>query len=82
MGSKGGAWHYKGVAVSASFGVASFPVDGLSADALLLAADRACFVAKRSGGGRIATAEEGLALAAEVSLKEPTPVDSPSAPAA
>ncbi|HEY7522083.1 MAG TPA: GAF domain-containing protein [Candidatus Limnocylindrales bacterium] len=82
MGSKGGAWHYKGVAVSASFGVASFPVDGLSADALLLAADRACFVAKRSGGGRIATAEEGLALAAEFSLKEPTPVDSPSAPAA
>jgi diguanylate cyclase (GGDEF)-like protein len=82
MGSRGGPWHYKGVAVSASLGVASFPTDGVSADALLLAADRACFVAKRSGGGRIATAEEGLALAGEFSLKEPTPVDSPSAPAA
>jgi hypothetical protein len=35
-------------------------------------------VAKRTGNGRIATAAEGLALAAEVSLQEPTPVDPPS----
>ncbi|MBI3748979.1 MAG: hypothetical protein HY262_09075 [Chloroflexi bacterium] len=42
---------------------------------VLLAADRACFVAKRSGRDRIATAAEGLALAAEFSLQEPTPVD-------
>ena len=61
---------------SASFGVATFPADGTTAESVLLAADRACFVAKRSGPGRIATAEEGLALAAEFSLQEPTPVDS------
>ena len=79
LGQPGGPWERKGVVVSASLGVASFPVDGPTADSLLLAADRACFVAKRAGGGRIATAEEGLALAAEFSLKEPTPVDSPSA---
>jgi hypothetical protein len=35
-------------------------------------------VAKRTGNGRIATAAEGLELAAEVSLQEPTPVDPPS----
>ena len=40
---------------------------------VLLAADRACFVAKRGGRDRIATAAEGLALAAEFSLqKAPT----------
>ena len=47
---------------------------------MLLAADRACFVAKRSGRDRIATAAEGLALAAEFSLQAPTPVDPPSRP--
>ena len=45
---------------------------------MLLAADRACFVAKRSGRDRIATAAEGLALASEFSLQAPTPVDPPS----
>ena len=43
---------------------------------ILLAADRACFVAKREGRNRVATAADGLALAAEFSLQEPTPVDS------
>ena len=43
---------------------------------ILLAADRACFVAKRDGRDRVATAADGLALAAEFSLQEPTPVDS------
>ncbi len=46
-------------------------------EAILLAADRACFVAKRRGRGRVATALEGLALAAEFTLSEPTPVDPP-----
>jgi diguanylate cyclase (GGDEF)-like protein/excisionase family DNA binding protein len=71
-------WTTSGTVVSASVGVATFPVDGTSAEDVLLAADRACFVAKRTGNGRIATAAEGLALAAEVSLQEPTPVDPPS----
>jgi hypothetical protein len=62
--------------------VATFPVDGQTASEVLLAADRACFVAKRGGRDRIATAAEGLALAAEFSLQQPTPVDSASPPAA
>jgi diguanylate cyclase (GGDEF)-like protein/excisionase family DNA binding protein len=61
--------------MSASIGVATFPVDGSTPEEVLLAADRACFVAKRGGRDRIATAAEGLALAAEFSLQEPTPVD-------
>jgi two-component system cell cycle response regulator len=62
--------------VSASVGVATFPLDGSTPEEVLLAADRACFVAKRQGRDRIATAADGLALAAEFSLQEPTPVDS------
>ncbi|CAN5478719.1 hypothetical protein BH20CHL7_BH20CHL7_02530 [soil metagenome] len=61
--------------VTASIGVATFPTDGSTAVEALLAADRACFVAKRSGRDRVATAAEGLALAAEFSLQAPTPVD-------
>ena len=68
--------------VSASIGTASFPGDGATAEDVLLAADRACFVAKRRGRGRVATASEGLALASEFTLSEPTPVDPPSASAA
>jgi diguanylate cyclase (GGDEF)-like protein/excisionase family DNA binding protein len=67
--------------ISASIGVATFPIDGATPAEILLAADRACFVAKRGGRDRIATAAEGLALAAEFSLQEPTPVD-PVEPAA
>ncbi len=64
------------VTVSASLGVANFPKDGSTKGAVLLAADRACFVAKRGGRGSIATAAEGLAVASEItSLSEPTPVD-------
>ncbi|HYN68798.1 MAG TPA: GAF domain-containing protein [Candidatus Eisenbacteria bacterium] len=63
------------VTVDAAAGVASFPVDGGSPVEILLAADRACFVAKRSGGGRTATAAEGLALAGELTLQAPTPID-------
>jgi diguanylate cyclase (GGDEF)-like protein/excisionase family DNA binding protein len=67
-------------AVSASVGVATFPKDGITPAEILLAADRACFVAKRHGGDRVATAADGLALAAEFSLQEPTPVDSADLP--
>ncbi|MBP1704464.1 MAG: hypothetical protein H6Q36_203 [Chloroflexi bacterium] len=61
--------------VAASIGIATFPADGTSAHDILLAADRACFVAKREGRDRVATAAEGLALAAEFTLTSPTPVD-------
>ena len=54
--------------------------DGATPAAILLAADRACFVAKRDGRNRVATAADGLALAAEFSLQEPTPVDSTTLP--
>ena len=67
--------------VTASIGVASFPADGASTVEVLLAADRACFVAKRNGRDRVATAAEGLALAAEFRLQDPTPVDSETAAA-
>ena len=71
-------WKSAGMHVSASIGVATYPVDGEAAEEILLAADRACYVAKRTGTGRIATAAEGLELAAEVELQEPTPVDPPT----
>lgn len=61
--------------LTASIGIATFPDDGTDREAILLAADRACFVAKRGRGGRIATAAEGRALAGEAALTVPTPVD-------
>ena len=79
VGGKGSMWEAGKVHVSSSFGVATFPADGDTAESILLAADRACFVAKRSGPGRIANAAEGLALAREFKLQEPTPVDTSSA---
>jgi hypothetical protein len=42
---------------------------------LSLAADRALYAAKRAGRGGMATALEGLALAAEFLPAGPTPVD-------
>jgi diguanylate cyclase (GGDEF)-like protein/excisionase family DNA binding protein len=62
--------------VTASIGVATFPIDGGTAAEVLLAADRACFLAKRIGRDRVATAAEGLALASEFRQQAPTPVDS------
>ena len=56
-----------------------FPTTATTPEDVLLAADRACFVAKRRGRGRVATASEGLALASEFELSEPTPVDPPTA---
>jgi len=61
--------------ISASIGVATYPADGATNAEILLAADRACFVAKRRGRDLIATAAEGLALAADFTLSEPTPMD-------
>jgi diguanylate cyclase (GGDEF)-like protein len=81
VGGAGSTWAGR-VRCSASLGLATFPTDGKNVDSILLAADRACFVAKRSGPGLIATADEGMALASEFSLQEPTPVDSPTASAA
>jgi diguanylate cyclase (GGDEF)-like protein/excisionase family DNA binding protein len=61
--------------VSASIGVATYPADGATNAEILLAADRACFLAKRRGRDLIATAAEGLALAADFTLSQPTPMD-------
>jgi len=65
-----------GVSVSCSIGVAVYPTDGSDVASMILAADRACYAAKRSGRDRTATAVEGLAIASEF---EPaiTPVDEP-----
>jgi diguanylate cyclase (GGDEF)-like protein len=64
------------IRITASIGVATFPIDGVDGASVLLAADRACYAAKRNGRNRIATAAEGLALAAEF-LPTVTPVDEP-----
>jgi diguanylate cyclase (GGDEF)-like protein/excisionase family DNA binding protein len=64
------------IRVTASIGVASFPTDGTDAASVLLAADRACYAAKRGGRDRVATAAEGLELADEF-LPATTPVDAP-----
>ncbi|HEX5013610.1 MAG TPA: GAF domain-containing protein [Candidatus Limnocylindrales bacterium] len=78
VGGVGSSWAEAGMHVSTSIGLATFPRDGLTPESILLAADRACFVAKRKGPGLIATADEGLARAREFSLSEPTPVDPPT----
>ena len=78
VGAPATVWANGKLMVSVSIGVATFPDDGADPETILLAADRACFVAKRSGHGYIATAAQGLALAAEFKLQDPTPVDPPS----
>ena len=78
IGKPGSTWADQAVQTSVSIGLATFPTDGLTPESILLAADRACFVAKRSGEGLIATAEEGLSIAREFRLQEPTPVDPPT----
>jgi diguanylate cyclase (GGDEF)-like protein/excisionase family DNA binding protein len=71
----GSTWRGRARSLEASAGTSSYPIDGATAEEVLLAADRACFVAKRDGGGRVATAAEGLALAGELTLQTPTPID-------
>ena len=61
--------------MTCSIGVAAFPADGADRDAVLLAADRACYVAKRTGRARVVTAAEGQALPDSVPIPPPTPVD-------
>jgi diguanylate cyclase (GGDEF)-like protein/excisionase family DNA binding protein len=75
LGDRGTRWSDAGLMVSVSIGVATFPRDGVTAEEILLAADRACFVAKRTGHGLIATADEGLAIARDFAFKAPTPID-------
>ena len=77
----GTTWRGRAKSLEASAGTASFPGDGVRAEEVLLAADRALFVAKRSGGGRVASAAEGLALVGEFTLQTPTPIDPLGAPA-
>jgi diguanylate cyclase (GGDEF)-like protein/excisionase family DNA binding protein len=71
----GSGWRGRARSLEASAGTASYPDDGQTAEEVLLAADRACFVAKRSGGGRVASAAEGNAIAGELTLQTPTPID-------
>ena len=71
----GTSWRGRARSLEASAGTASYPQDGDRAEEVLLAADRALFVAKRSGGGRVASAAEGLALVGEFTLQTPTPID-------
>jgi GGDEF domain-containing protein len=78
VGGPGTRWEDLGLKVSASIGTASFPVDGADSDDVLLAADRACRVAKLKGRDRVCTAREGLAVADRYTLAEPTPIDEPT----
>ncbi len=63
------------VRLACSIGVAVHPRDGHNGGQIILAADRACYAAKRAGRNRVATAVEGLALAAEFQPTEPTPLE-------
>jgi len=64
--------------VTCSIGVAGFPLDAADRPSLVLAADRACYVAKRNGRNHSVTAAEGLALAGDMMPEPPTPVDDPT----
>jgi diguanylate cyclase (GGDEF)-like protein len=66
------------IPLTCSIGIAIFPTDGADGQSIILAADRACYAAKRAGRARIATAIEGLALAAEFQPTEPTPLEIPN----
>ena len=77
----GSAWRGRARSLEASAGTAAFPADGETPEEVLVAADRALFVAKRSGGARVANALEGTVLAGEFTLQAPTPIDSLAASA-
>jgi diguanylate cyclase (GGDEF)-like protein len=53
------------VPVSASFGVVAYPLDGSTADALFITADRAMYVSKRSGRNRVSTASTPIPVGGE-----------------
>ena len=63
------------VDVTCSVGIAVYPKDGHDGTSVIIAADRACYAAKRAGRDRIAMAVDGLALATEFRPTEPTPLD-------
>src|SRR6202166_4051976 len=44
--------------ITGSFGVASFPVHGLSAEDIIRVADAGMYVSKHAGGDRVSSAEE------------------------
>ncbi|MEO6350574.1 MAG: GAF domain-containing protein [Candidatus Limnocylindrales bacterium] len=66
--------------LTCSIGIAVFPKDGIDGESMILAADLACYAGKRGGRARIATALEGVALAAEFEPTTPTPIPSPQPP--
>jgi diguanylate cyclase (GGDEF)-like protein len=59
------------VNVTCSVGIAVYPKDAHDGTSIVIAADRACYAAKRAGRDRIATAADGLALATEFTPTEP-----------
>jgi diguanylate cyclase (GGDEF)-like protein len=63
--------------VTCSIGIAGFPRDGGDMEQVLLAADRACYVAKSTGRNRATTAAEAIAVAGMVFPTGPTPFDNP-----
>ena len=65
--------------VACSVGIAVYPKDGHDGPTLILAADRACYAAKRAGRDRIATAAEGLEAAEEFEPTAPTTPDAAEA---
>jgi len=73
------ATHQTPVDVTCSVGIAVYPKDGHDATSVIIAADRACYAAKRNGRDRIATAADGLALANEFRPTVPVELESYSA---
>lgn len=66
--------------ITCSVGIAAYPDDGATDNAILLAADRACYVAKRAGRDRAATAADALALHGDAAPpREPESIESYSA---
>jgi diguanylate cyclase (GGDEF)-like protein len=52
--------------VTASFGVATFPVDGVDAEALVRVADRALYLAKHNGRNRVEVVTSEPALSSDL----------------
>ena len=67
--------HSTPVDVTCSVGIAVYPKDGHDATSVIIAADRACYAAKRAGRDRIATAVDGLPLATEFRPTEPATLE-------
>ncbi len=59
------------ISVTTSFGLASWPSDGLTTDHLINAADKALYHAKHTGGNRTCVVSQMLPLATEIHEKTP-----------